>query len=300
MLCDDVIAYAKEIKGKIPLSNLYTQYAAILQNSVRFVLDRDAVMVISAIANSSKNQLLTSLPLCRLPAKEMYIEFAFQDRLKWIEETGTKATKIPEAQPPIKLGMLLFELDENNFVFHPCWNMPDGLIVISSMAAKIYTGKDIEYADNVVDELARRLTYFVSPSIKDIWNKLPKETQDYLWYLGEYDLAAEWRFCLGVLLAFNSKNIIEKTAKEDLSKINKLRAKNGKSPLLDYSTVKMHLSKILRRRTGVTPHTPSASIYAPFVIGHFKHRRTGLFWWTPHFRNKDKEQREPKIRSVSK
>lgn len=47
-----------------------------------------------------------------------------------------------------------------------------------------------------------------------------------------------------------------------------------------------HLCKIRLNRNAVASSSPGddSSIRAHFVRGHFKIRRTGIFWWSPYVR----------------
>lgn len=69
-------------------------------------------------------------------------------------------------------------------------------------------------------------------------------------------------------------------------KLNKSRRKKGKPELEDYRLVKMSLSKARRRVVeGAAVASGARSITGSLVMGHFKVRKTGVFWWNPHSRS---------------
>jgi hypothetical protein len=85
------------------------------------------------------------------------------------------------------------------------------------------------------------------------------------------------RFLLAVLALLNSKNVV------DLSSGQRGRnAKPGKKPLLSYTICKINM----RRRLGTEGDhlSSSGACRAHFVRGHFKMRRSGVYWWSPFIR----------------
>ncbi|MTH95674.1 hypothetical protein [Roseibium sp. RKSG952] len=68
-------------------------------------------------------------------------------------------------------------------------------------------------------------------------------------------------------------------------KLNKNRRKKGKPELSDYKLVKMSLSKSRRRVVeGAAVASGARTVSGSLVMGHFKVRKTGVFWWNPHSR----------------
>lgn len=97
-----------------------------------------------------------------------------------------------------------------------------------------------------------------------------------------------WRFfdiqILPALILLNCRNAVDREVVEAPAKLNKARAAKGKPPISEYHNVKIHLSPSKRRiyEAHGGSRSPSAG---GLVIGHFKVRQTGIWWWSPHFRS---------------
>jgi hypothetical protein len=86
---------------------------------------------------------------------------------------------------------------------------------------------------------------------------------------------------LGVLMLLNTHNgTRQQTANMD--RLNRARAKRRLPALLGYSTVTLHLAgrRAETRRWG----NSSDAVREHLVRGHFKIRKSGIFWWSPHSR----------------
>lgn len=101
----------------------------------------------------------------------------------------------------------------------------------------------------------------------------------------EQDITGEPRFVQSVLAILNTRNGAE-LEREDLSRLNRARAKNRKPPLFEYHITRLALSRHAARQEaqGRRSH---AELVQEKVRGHFKVRKTGIFWWSPYTRNKD-------------
>jgi hypothetical protein len=80
----------------------------------------------------------------------------------------------------------------------------------------------------------------------------------------------------------NSRNAIE-TRPVDLSGLNRARAKKRRPLFLSYRTTHLRLSQAQQRafRAGLLSKEDAGRHR---VRGHFKIRRTGVYWWSPFFR----------------
>lgn len=93
----------------------------------------------------------------------------------------------------------------------------------------------------------------------------------------EHDIEGEGPFIEFFLAMLNSRNCVEREP-IDLRKLNKAREKRGKSALLDYTKVKLVLSRSqgrAARAAGIDRQGPGLHS----VRGHFKVRKTGVYWW---------------------
>jgi hypothetical protein len=96
------------------------------------------------------------------------------------------------------------------------------------------------------------------------------------------DIQGEGVFMECFLAMLNSRNCIEREP-VDFSKLNKARQKRGKRPLLSYTKTKIVLSKT-QARTASARGIEREAARLHLVRGHFKIRRTGVYWWCPFTR----------------
>jgi len=83
-----------------------------------------------------------------------------------------------------------------------------------------------------------------------------------------------------MLALLNSRNCVS-IDKAEVSTGNKLRRLRGKPPLLSHSTVNIHLNK---RDARASEAMSPAEVRLHMVRGHFKVRKSGVFFWRPHLR----------------
>lgn len=79
------------------------------------------------------------------------------------------------------------------------------------------------------------------------------------------------------------------TEKENLSRLNKARAKSRKRPLREFYITRIKLP----RRVAAAVGSSAASRQKAgqhYVAGHFKVRKSGVFWWTPFLRGDPERQ----------
>lgn len=283
----------------------------------RFVLDRAAAMMVQTVSSQNIPSFADTLPLCRLPYPKLWVEMSFRDRLDWVQEQqrqGIELSRHEASQQPQRLGFLIEQVGEGDttiLVVQPVWNFGDKM-QIARMALAILIGRDVPQdvkADILrkfptkpqkpddpktpeeIDawaEMAARVTHFVPPWLEPYWNEAQRHGQarvDEEKAVARYDLAAEWRFVMALLIVLNSKNLVSVQPEADVAKLNKARARSGKVPLLPHHPVVLNLSKAQRGRVmALATGLGRASLDPHLVRGHFKLRKTGIFWWSPHTR----------------
>jgi hypothetical protein len=82
------------------------------------------------------------------------------------------------------------------------------------------------------------------------------------------------------IVRMNSKRITDFKPAEDLSRINKKRLRLGKLPLCEYHIV--DLNKEIKQCLKQTDSEVVHGVRFHWRRGHFKARKTGIFWWNPH------------------
>lgn len=328
MLADQIRQFPSTPLGQetlIPSLRLgYEEMGRRLAVAQRFVLRRDALMMVQNVSLSSPSRFLTALGVCRLPYPTMWVEFAYKDRLDWLlqqkAEKGMIIVDHAEASPPSTLGFLMEQVDSDGrmIVMTPAWlHIRNGQeqVNVCNMSLLINTEPDVapptpeeaavirehhrkgEFGSAWVEDpkesdaavrLEGRITNIVPDFLRPMWAELRliggapalKQITD----LALYDLRSEWRFALSLLTLLNSRNVVDYGPPNDLTKLNKAREKKGKPPLLDTRMIRLSLSKVQKRRAGGMGAGDSRDLQAHLVAGHWKLRKTGLFWWTPHVR----------------
>jgi hypothetical protein len=96
------------------------------------------------------------------------------------------------------------------------------------------------------------------------------------------DLTGECDILRSVVMVMNSRNLVALSPYTMPEKVARKRAREGKSPLLDHTEVRIRLSRALYARAGSGDTRDSPALHA--VRGHFKARASGLYWWSPHMR----------------
>jgi hypothetical protein len=97
------------------------------------------------------------------------------------------------------------------------------------------------------------------------------------------DISGEYPFVHAFLTMLNAKNGLERQPVEDLSKLNRCRAKRGKPPLCEFIVTRLALSNNAARSAQAHGISREAA-RRHMVRGHFKARASGIFWWHPHLR----------------
>lgn len=97
------------------------------------------------------------------------------------------------------------------------------------------------------------------------------------------DVAQEVKPLIGMLILLNSKNCLSLKSIEPPAQFNKARVKRGRLPLISYTNVNISLGR--RDSRQASTHGVSAEdIRQHLVRGHFKIRKTGVYWWRNHIR----------------
>ena len=86
------------------------------------------------------------------------------------------------------------------------------------------------------------------------------------------------------LILLNCRNAVERQFTPAPDRLNKQRAKKGKAPIREFTTVKVHLSGSQKRAMEKEGVSVASARDGSFVMGHFKVRKTGIFYWGFHMR----------------
>lgn len=101
------------------------------------------------------------------------------------------------------------------------------------------------------------------------------------------DLQGEPAFLRAFLILLNTKNGAV-TERENLSRLNGARQKSGKPKLREFQITRLALSRHASR-SAVSLGATREQIRQHYVRGHFKVRKSGVFWWSPFVRGNPTE-----------
>jgi hypothetical protein len=110
----------------------------------------------------------------------------------------------------------------------------------------------------------------------------PNEIRDFVtkW---EADVQGEGAWVQCFLAMLNSKNPCLEHELVDMTRLNKSRRKLGRAEFLPYSRTRLAMSRS-QARIAAARGSDRETARAHLVRGHFKIRRTGVFWWSPFLR----------------
>ena len=101
--------------------------------------------------------------------------------------------------------------------------------------------------------------------------------------LARSDWAGEPAFILAVIALLNARNAIEIDTVDNTA-FNKKRAKRGRLPLFSHKVLKIAHRQIKRVYGDAGHQGDYQPMRGHFVRGHFKTRKTGIFFWHPFSR----------------
>jgi hypothetical protein len=246
-----------------------------IQAAQKFCLAPDFTLAADGLVENVP-ELERIAPFCRIPYPLCWFEFAHFDRIHWRDAP----THFPvEQRTPSRIGFLVEGMNKEltKWRTYLCWSL-----------------KNFRESPNNISELV--VIIDITKAGKELWLAVDYEpagiarlstlgiSAQYMANLLASDWAGEIRFIFAVLGLLNARNVAE-TEKVEFTKLNKKRAAQKKFSLSSHILLKIrttHKRSLLGMRLGAGP----AEMRAHFVRGHFKTRRTGLFWWGPHMRGK--------------
>jgi hypothetical protein len=89
---------------------------------------------------------------------------------------------------------------------------------------------------------------------------------------------------LSALILLNCRNAVTTERVPAPERLNKKRLKQKRAPIPEYRTVKVHLSGAAKRAWSERGLSSSQVRDGAFVVGHFKVRKSGIYWWGFHMR----------------
>ena len=290
------------------LNPYFVHVAERIPNAVRFVFDRESTGASAALSYSNPVAMVEALPLLRLPAPLLWIEFSVKDFAAALEAVKSHTIRMhPQTlRQYSRLGFLIEET-ATGFRVHMMKREEAGITPV---------GAHLDFAPNhpagnitpdmASADLLKQLDAKDLAKLKAYTELLDRHqvsaSEDYRAFIAEgimdekFDVAEATEFMnhdfrvfaeqLRLIIAFLLLLTVKKGiayVEPDFTKLNKSRAKSGKLPLLPYKEAKIQLGQRIRRRLEQQFAGVPGGIINHWRNGHFKLRKTGVFWWCGHW-----------------
>lgn len=301
MLADELIANDMLRTGLG--SEHHQKLVTSLRIAQRFSLSREFADAATQISHTNMAAFKNAIQACRAPAPICWLEVPNQFRGDFLKDNNHDVVLAFDTE---RVGVLIEQLSSDGTRYQMTLGFKcGGQVCISGRSAVVdvsnnFSPRDV---DNLsIDKLSQKFNgddfhaalqlesrihpiecKYATRMIDNVKRMCGDNRQRLKMFTDAEDLnwSGETLFWLSVLALINTRNVGSRV-KKDLSKINKARAKSRKSPLLDYSICTIDAARFERGATRGYANRSSAR--AHFVRGHFKLRRTGVFWWRPSMR----------------
>jgi hypothetical protein len=292
MLCDDLLSD----KTLPVLYDGLDQVYAKIRRAQKFVLAREFAIAADGLVDNVP-ELQKIAPFCYIPFPLSWIEWAQADRPHWDWEGPYKARPIDHERhqrAPLRVGVLLEQQDNRAscFLIHLFWKLkekPDngaseynGSLAALQFDAEKAAIKLEPQSDPLLNGTRTKRSEFGQGLLAYVLAQNPAAAQRMVEYAAE-DWGGEFRYVISVLGLLNTRNVANR-APVDNTAMNKKRARHGKRELFSHTLLKVRPSILVR--AGYDGPSGHRELRLHVVRGHFKNRKTGLFFWNSHARGK--------------
>lgn len=301
----------------------YTKIAPDLLRAECFELSKDIVNACDSVSHSKPSSILSALPISRVPHEITWIEWVPHDHNKMVLNSKPVPKRMGCMLVSDKAGQqgaaifawahsdelhdltlnpvsLVFNWSEDGIPMKEILRMHFG-IPIEKFAVttpprdkfekelqsdpnwKQYAGDEREI--DAFMELENRVCYIPNKYCIDLYkSNKSMHPPNGVWYRNfEADLVGELPFVEAFLLLLSTRNTIVERKRDDFSRLNKARSRNRKPPLKEFTTTSLKMNRVQANRGFIVSGTRE-SARAHVVMGHFKLRSSGVYWWSAHTR----------------
>jgi hypothetical protein len=318
VLADDVLAACGGMADRT-FSGTVTALARDIRRAARYDLTQGVMLSAQTVHQSPKGTRMRALPLCRLPFERTWFEWPGQDpqggpatvvgvdryapvprrvgAMVTVDESRqrgvmTWAWFTKEQNQGINVCPLSFSFDWRED-FEPIDDLVEAALRRHGIPKVAADRGGLEYAMAKYPRL-RSMSPELLASDRDrfgvVWSPYAARfAQDYerqrgpidpshtLWQYAIGDITGEPGMLQSVILLLNSRNMTATQPVPAPERLNRQRARKGREPLLDYSTIRIKLSRSMTMRAGSAGERASSRFHV--VSGHFKVRKSGVYWW---------------------
>jgi len=300
LLCDNLLQKSADTLA-IGMAPHYEYFLDQMRVAQKFVLDKSLAEAADLLSIHEVEKVIGQ---CRAPFDTTWIECLQADRPRFatapLNPGGERSLT---NYRPQRVGMLMHNLGDTKFSSHIFWNfveskdtvgcsmfmvvgdLGDDMSWIEEKRKAFGTSITVNDPTDPSPELVKRVCWWPSPffseTMTDALDAMTDELRQKFLLSQLEDWAAEMPYWWKVLALLNTRNVAEARS-VDVAGLNKARTKQRKPLFAEH--------KILKLRLPIVQHVGPSSSGAPgsmrghFVRGHFKQRRTGLFWWSNFFR----------------
>ena len=314
MLADDIAAAVGSVTDGLYKGG-FGALSRLIGRAQRFDLSPEVMRSALTISDSAIGPQLRALALCKLPFDACWFE--------WPGTFSGRAPKARELAAPVpkRMGALVMtdaSLQRGSISY--AWNHPsdgeDGGVNLCPLTITFDWRADAEpvpdmtnaaswhinasdadwddlratfprvrassRADLIADN--QRFGVVFNPMLKDFIEIAVKSLNfSKLVQAAMLDIEGEPPLLRAAVMLMNSRNLATTQPRPIAPRLNKARTARGRAPLLDYTHVAIRLTRALAARAGTASdsHQPHR---LHLVRGHFKIRRSGVYWWSPFAR----------------
>lgn len=303
-----------------PMFRFYQPFIYALDSAIPFEIDAKVAALTQAIKHSPMSQIENMGRFCRVPFKSTWVEWAGSSVVLSGDAPDPELERRSNqrlAPPPRRFGALITAIGDTmarfSVSFAWCHANPAGITVSPFMHTFDHSAEpqpvpdigpdiddsDIEHFKSTMKRFSKennaRVRQFMSragiianPYMAEFWTAVesryhpgsPEARSLVRSWLD--DIQGEGGFIEALLIVMNSRNLTTISEPVDMTKVNKNRRIMGRPPLASFRSVTINLSKVGQRKADAASE---AGHYREHLVrGHFKIRKSGIFWWSPFVR----------------
>ena len=256
MLCDS-------LRSGLAKYGWFEQILNRVDAAPKFILEPAFALSVDQLSMDASDSLERLMPFCRTPFPEIWVEFVHKDRKLFSEVPLRGWERVPD-----RVGFLITQIGDTcaHWKAHLFWSFGDQMNC--SAGAMEFHELDENFEIGSLDA--------------DWVQGAPWALRKMFQFSINGDWQGEGRFLFAILALMNARNCSEQES-VSMIRLNKRRAASGKTPLFDYRLLKVH-SRVRKRIGEVVESKGFKKLRAHFVRGHFKVRKTGIYYWSPFVR----------------